>query len=67
MPGTPIALHESPCSGDVDRVPRVPEPVVLEPYARLVAGGFAVTFDHHAMKTGETGICWKFVSKFKAD
>ena len=56
MPRAPIALHEPPGSGDVDGVPRVPEPVVLEPDAGLISGRFAVTFDHHAMETGETEI-----------
>ena len=52
MPGAPVALDKPPGPGHVDRVPGVPEPVVLKLDPGLVAGGLAVTLDHDAVKTG---------------
>lgn len=57
MSGAPVALNEPPRAVKVDRVPRVPEPVVLKPEARLVASGLAVSLDDHAMKSGVTERC----------
>ena len=51
MPCAPIALDESPGTVNINRVPRIAETVVLETDSRLIAGRFAVTFDHHAMET----------------
>jgi hypothetical protein len=56
MPGAPVALDEPPCSGDVDGVPRVPEAVVFEADAGLVAGGLAVALDDDAVETGKAEI-----------
>jgi len=48
--GSPITLDESPRARDVHGVPTVPESVVLEANARLVARRLAVTLDDHAMQ-----------------
>ena len=53
MSCAPVALHEPPGAGDVDRVPRVPESVVFEANARLISGRFAVTLDDDTVKSGE--------------
>lgn len=50
----PIALNETPSTGHVDGIPRVPEPVALEFYPRLVSGRLAVAFDNNAMEAGVT-------------
>lgn len=55
MSSSPIALYESPCAGYVNGVPTIPEPIVLETYARLITGGLAVTLDNDAVQTCVTG------------
>ena len=54
-PGPPVALHEAPCAGHVHRVPRVPEPVVLELDPGLVTSGLAVALDDHTVQPGVAG------------
>ena len=54
VPGAPVALNKPPGPGHVDRVPGVPEPVVLKLDPGLVAGGLAVTLDHDAVETRVT-------------
>lgn len=52
MPRPPVALYEPPGASDVDGIPAIAEAIVLEPHARLIAGGLAVAFDHHAVEAG---------------
>lgn len=54
MSRSPITLNESPRARHVHGVPTVPESVVLEANARLIAGRFAVTLDDHAVQAGVT-------------
>lgn len=54
MSRSPITLNESPRARHVNGVPTVPESVVLEANARLIAGRFAVTLDDHAVQAGVT-------------
>lgn len=49
VPGAPVALDEAPGARHVHGVPRVAEPVVLEPDSGLVAGGLAVALDDDAV------------------
>lgn len=51
MPSSPIALNESPSASHIHGVPTVPESVIFETNARLVASRLAVAFDHDAVKT----------------
>lgn len=53
---SPITLDESPRARHVHGVPAVPESVVLEANARLVARRLAVTLDHHAVQTSVTAL-----------
>ena len=55
MAGAPVALNKPPRACHVHRVPRVPEPVILELDTGLVAGGFTVALDDDTVETGITG------------
>lgn len=59
MARPPVALHEAPRARHVHGVPRVPEAVVFEPHAGLVARRLAVAFDHDAVEAGVTASCKK--------
>lgn len=50
----PITLDESPRTCHIHGVPAVPESVVLEANARLVARRFAVALDDHAVQARVT-------------
>lgn len=50
----PITLDESPRTCHVHGVPAVPESIVLEANARLVARRLAVTLDDHAVQARVT-------------
>ena len=54
VPGSPIALDESPSIIHKDSVPRVPESVIIERHTRLIAGAFGITLDYDTMQTGVT-------------
>lgn len=74
MPRPPVALHEPPRPRHVNRIPRVPEAVVLELDAGLVPCRLAVAFDHNAVQTrvavegkGVLGGCFKGLRGFQGD
>lgn len=50
----PVALDESPSTCHVHGVPAVPESIVLEANARLIARRLAVTLDDHAVQARVT-------------
>ena len=56
MSGSPVTLDEPPGPRHVDRVPRVPEPVIFELDSGLVTSGLAVTFDNHTVESSKTRI-----------
>jgi len=56
MSRPPITLDEPPRTCHVHGVPAVPESVVLEANAGLIARRLAVTLDDHAMQAGVTVI-----------
>lgn len=51
----PITLDEPPRTCHIHGIPAVPESVVLEANARLVARRLAVALDNHAVQTRVTG------------
>ena len=55
MSGAPVTLHKPPRSSNVHGVPRVTEPVILEPNSGLIAGRLTVALDDYAVKTGVAG------------
>lgn len=60
MSGTPIALHKTPRAAQVDSIPGVAEPAVLEPVTGLVTGGLTVTFDNHTVQPRITATFYLF-------
>lgn len=56
----PIALNKTPGARHIDRIPRVPEPVALEFYPRLVSGRFAVALNNHTVEAS-VAVWFRFV------
>ena len=56
MSCSPITLHKSPSSSNVNSIPGITKPVVFKFHAWLITCRFTVTFDNHAMQARITEI-----------
>ena len=56
MSGAPVTLDESPGPSDIDSVPGISEPVVLELDPRLVTSRFAVTLNNHTVEASKARV-----------